>query len=81
MELDEVGEDPLDVVQRVRPLGVARDLHLLHRLQVVVRLHRQVLELAAQDPNLVGHVDAPAIGEVQELVDLRLDLDDVALEI
>ena len=29
----------------------------------------------------VGHVDAPPVGEVQKLVDLRLDLDDVALKI
>ncbi len=81
VQLDPVGEDPLDVVEGVRALRVARDVHLFQRLQVLVRAPLQLLQLAAEDPHLIGHVDAPTIGEIQKLVDLRLDLDDVALEI
>ena len=81
VELDPVLEHPLDVVEGVRPTRVTRDLNLLDGLQVVVRLFLQLLELASQDVNLFGHVDASAIGEVQEFGYLILDLDDVTLEI
>ena len=41
----------------------------------------ELLELAPEDRHFVGHVDSSPVGEVQKLVDLRLDLDDVALKL
>ena len=60
---------------------MTRDLDLLHGSQVRERLHFEVLELAPEDRHFVGHVDSSPIGEVQKLVDLRLDLDNVALKL
>jgi hypothetical protein len=60
---------------------MACDLDLLERAQVVVGLLPQRLKAAPEDLDFVGHVDAPTIREIQELVDLSLDLDDVSLEI
>ena len=62
-------------------MWVASDLNLLHRAQVVVGLLLQLLESGPEDLDLFHDVDATAIREIQELVDLCLDLDDVPLEI
>ena len=78
----QVGEDPLDVVEGVGPPGVAGHLDLLDRPQIVVGLALQSPRACSRSTvTSVGHVDALAVGEVEELVDLPLDLDDVALEL
>ena len=81
VEFDPLGEHPLDVVEGVRALWVPSDLNLLDRAQVVVGLLLQLLEPGPEDLDLFRDVYATAIREIQELVDLRLDLDDVPLEI
>ena len=81
MEFDPVGKNPLDIIERVGSLGMARNLHLLHRIQVLVRLLPQAVQLGAEDLDLVGHCDALTVRQVQKLVDLVLNFDDVTLKI
>ena len=45
------------------------------------RRHLELLELVSEDRHFVRHVYVSPFGEVQELIDLRLDLNDVALKI
>ena len=76
---------PWSSIQSVKTRSTAarvpRDLNLFHGTQVLVRAYAQLLELLAEYGHLVGHVDATSVGQVQELVDLILDLDDVPFEI
>ena len=81
VELHPLRHDPVDVVLGEGAARVPRHLHLLHRFEVGVRARPEVFELFPQHGDLVGHVDASAVGEIQELVDLILDLDDVPLEL
>ena len=81
VELHPVGEDALHVIERERPPRMTRDLDLLDGLQGVVRLALELAELPAQHIDFVGYVDAFAVRQIEQLVDLRLDLDDVSLEV
>ena len=72
VQLVEIGEHSGDVVERVGPLRVARDLRDLPRGQLAVDLLRQLLALLVQPGDLVGDVDRGIFVHVAQLVDLRL---------
>ena len=57
MQLEEVVEDPLDVVERVRPLGVARELDRLPDL-LGSRIGPKLVELLLQARELAGELRA-----------------------
>ena len=66
VQLDEVVEDPLDVVERVRPLLVARELDGAPDL-VLARLRRDPVDLALEPRHLAGDADPAQKREVAEL--------------
>ena len=66
VQLDELGEQPLDVVEQVGPLGMARHQHALPRRQAPVDLAADLIDAAAQafdlavaDVGLRQHARAP----------------------
>jgi hypothetical protein len=61
VQLDEVGEDFVDVVQRVGPLGVARDLGDLPGRQVAVDVLGELLALLAELVDLFRDVDRDSV--------------------
>jgi hypothetical protein len=81
VEFDPIGKYAMDIVEGVWTFRVACYLDLFHGSQVRVGFFPKALKLVSEDDNFIGHVNASPIGEVQKLVDLRLDLNDVALKI
>ena len=77
----EVGEDLVDVVQRVGPLRVARDLRHLPGRQAGVDVLGELLALLAQALDLVGDVDRRLVLHVAQLFDLGFEFGDRLLEL
>jgi len=78
-ELEEVGEEQLDVVQEVGPLGMAGQLRHLPAGQVAEDLRLEAPGLLLQLLNLGREVGGP--GEGLQLVDLPLQLQKRSLEV
>ena len=72
---------PRDVVERVRPLRMARDLRDLPRRQLAVDVLRELLALLGEPRDLVADVDGGVVVDEAQLVDLRLQLADRLLEV
>jgi hypothetical protein len=77
----EVAEDIVDVVQRVRTLGVACHLRNLPRMQLAVDLLGERVALLLQPADLLGDVQRRVVLHVAQLLDLRLQLGDGLLEL
>jgi hypothetical protein len=76
-----VGEDLGDVVERVGPLRMARDLRHLPRRQAGIDVLGEEQALLAQPVDLLGDVDRRLVLHVAQLVDLGLELGDRLLEV
>ena len=70
-----------DVVERVRPLRMARELRDLPGRQVREDRARELLALGAQLADLLLDVDRPSDVDVAELLELGLKLGDRLLKI
>ena len=81
VQLDGIGEDLVHVVERVRPLRMARDLRDLPRRQLGVDVLGELLALLAEPVDLFGDVDGRLGLHVAQLFDLGLELRDRLLEI
>src|SRR5690606_23958006 len=81
VQLLEIGEAALDVVHRVRPLRMARELNHLPRRQIREDTARQRLALLAKPLDLLVDVDLGVVADELQRVDLRLELGDRLLEI
>ncbi len=81
VQLDEVGEDALDHVERVRTLLVARDLHPLHGSERLEGLGPQLLQPGLQLLELSFHVEPPCAGQLFQVPDPGDHVADRALEI
>src|SRR5690606_3420445 len=81
VQLDEIREDPGNVIERVRAAGVPRELGPLDRGQVPIRLGLELLEFPFQDRDLVGHVQSTLPRELLQASDLLFELPDPLLEI
>jgi hypothetical protein len=79
VELLEIGEEVLDVIEGVRPVGVTRELHLLPRGEVREELAREAPRLLLQPLQLPLEA-AVALGEDAQLPDAIHELDDGLLE-
>src|SRR6266702_1781396 len=75
VELDKVGEDEPKIVVRQRPLVRPSNLHALQRSEILVDLLAQLAELALQRRNLLGDIELAITGELLQLVDLSLQLE------
>jgi hypothetical protein len=73
VQLDEVGEDFVDVVQRVGPLGVARDLGDLPGREVAVDVLGELLALLAELVNLLRDVDRRLGLHIAQFFDLAFE--------
>ena len=74
MELDEVGEDGVDIVERVGTAGMPGDLHALHRRQVLVDVETQRGELLFERQDVLRHIRL-LTGDAFQLLDLFLQLE------
>ena len=72
----EIGDQGVDIVARMGPVGVAGDLHALPRREFAVGLAQHALGLSLQLADLIGNVELLAIGEVAQLFDLAFQLGD-----
>ena len=81
VQLAKVGEQRVDVVERVGSLRMARDLRNLPSRQLAVDLFGKELALFRQPRDLVGNIDGRILVDVAELVDLLLKLGDRLLEV
>src|SRR5690606_34245699 len=77
VQLNEVSERELDVVQRVRPFRVPRELHAVHRRERAIRFLLQACELLLERAQLAFHVEAVLAREHLQALDLALQLADV----
>ena len=77
----EVGEDLVDVVQRVGALRMAGDLRHLPGRQVRVDVLGELHALAGQPFDLVGDVDCGFVLHVAQFVDLGFEFSDRLLEL
>ena len=80
VQLDEVGEDQLDVVERERTPRAARHLHALQRREVAIDLRAQLAQLPLQRRDHLAEVDLAVTRHALQVVDLLLQLDDRLLE-
>ena len=80
VQLLEVGEDLVDVVERVRPLRMARDLRHLPGRQAGVDVLGELQALLAEPVDLFGDVDRRFVLHVAQFFDLRFELGDRLLE-
>ncbi len=76
-----VGDQPVDVALRVRPLGMARHLHPLPRRQLGVGRAQLLLHLVLQAHDLLGDVDIARVGQMPQLGNLAFQLGDRLLEV
>src|SRR2546427_780946 len=81
VQLDEVGEDRVDVVEGVGALGVACHLDALHRGQVAIDLAAQLRQLSLEGGELLGHVHGRIASDALHFVDLALELQQRPLEV
>ena len=80
-ERHELVDQPGNVVEAMRPLGMPRDLHLLPGRQLRVALADEPLHLRFEPPDLLGDVEPAVVRQAAQLVDLALELRDRPLEI
>ena len=74
-EWREIAEQALDVVDAVRPVGVARHLHLLPGRQRLVEFAQRIAGTLLEPGDLIGDVDRLAVlGKLLELKDLELKI-------
>ena len=84
MQLDELLEDQIDVVHRLRPLGVPRDEDRLPGGEVAVNLAFEVHQLAANAANFLAAAELAARSgfqtrqQILKLVDVRLERQTIA---
>ena len=76
VELDDVGEERLDVVLGLGSLGVARDLDAVPRREVLVGVVAQPLDLLGELLDLGGEFGVVGEVETAKLVDLGLEVDE-----
>ena len=81
VQLDEVGEDGAEIVEGVRPAGVAGHHDPLERRQVSVDVRPERLQLALQPFELPINIDLPLRPDTLEVVDLTLQLEERLLEV
>ena len=81
MQLNEIGEDGAEIVERVGPARMAGDHHPLHRGQVPVDLRAQRFQLALESGELAVDVDLPLLAQTLELVDLPFELEERFFEL
>src|SRR3990167_3256625 len=81
VQLLPVGEDLGDVVQRVRPLRMARDLRHLPGRQVRVDVLGELLALFVEAADLFGDVDRRFALHESQFFDLGLEFGDRLLEV
>ena len=77
----EIIDQPLDIGNAVRPVGMAGDLHLLPRRQAGIGLLQQPVGLALKLAHLVGDIDLACIREMAKLFDFAFQLRDRPFEI
>ena len=77
----EIGEQVLDVVQRIGALRVARNLRNLPRRELGVDILGQRLAFLLQPADLVGDIERGIVLHIAQLLDLVLQLGDRLLEI
>src|SRR5205085_10718772 len=80
MELDEVGEDGVDIVERVGTAGMPGDLHALHRRQILIDVETQRGKLLFERADVLRHIRL-LTGDAFQLLDLFLQLEQRFLEI
>src|SRR5690606_15350865 len=81
MQLLEVGEDRAHVVERVRPLRMARELRDLPLAQIRKDARRERAAFRTQPCDLFSDVHLRVAGDELQLVDLRFELRDRLLEV
>ena len=79
MELDEVGHERLDVVERIGAPGMPRDERLLPRREARVDLSRDAVQLLAELLDLAAV--ARVVGKCRELLDAPAQPDDRFFEV
>ncbi len=80
-QLYELVDQPAHIVEEMRPVRVAGDLGLLPGVELGEGLDPQGVDLGAQAGDVVVQHPALFVGELVELLDLRLKLGDRLLEI
>ena len=79
VQLDEIGESQSDVVERVRPLGVPRQLHALERSKAAVHFRPHALSFASSFSISSSHFEPVLIRELLQVADLQLELRDLGV--
>ena len=81
VQLDEVGEDRREVVERVRAPRMPRHLHPLHRREAPVDLAAPDGQLVFQRADLAGDINAAFVADPPQLLDLALELGERFFEV
>jgi hypothetical protein len=76
----EVRNEPADIVSEMRALGVARDLDLLPRVQLLVELAMDAVLLGRELRDFLDNIELVDVREVAKFLDLALKLGDWLLE-
>ncbi len=77
----ELGDQPADIIESVRPLGMSRHLHLLPRGQPRIGLAQEPRGAGLEPADLVGDVEIAGGRQMAQLFDLAVELADWPLEI
>ena len=80
-ERHELGQQRVEIGAAVRPVGMARELHLLPRRELGEGLGQEPARLGLEPADLVGDIDVAAGGEMTQLFDLALEFRQRLLEI
>src|SRR5256885_16017498 len=81
LQFVELAADGVDVIERVGPVRVARELRDLPGCEIGEDAHRELPALRLQPADLVLDVDFGFRGHVPELLDLRFELGDRLFEV
>src|SRR5206468_12330600 len=81
MQLAKVGEQRVDVIERIGSLRMPRHQRDLPGRQLAVDFLRKELTLFRKTRDLVRNIDSRILVDVAELVDLLLELGDRLLEV
>jgi len=81
MHLGEVGENFRDIVERVRAIGMARDLGDLPGREAAIDVLGQLQALLGELPDLFGNVDRALAVHVAQFLDFGFKLRNRLLEI
>ena len=81
VELDEVGEDGAEIVERVRTAGMAGDHDPLDGREIPVDLRPQRFELPLEAVELALDVDLSFVADPLQVLDLPLQLEQRLLEL